>query len=293
MARLPEWAERVVAGRVSSAVRSAILGMGEAARPTLGRIATSPAYRDASGDGRRPGPAEAIDLLARMPYDDVTAGHLVGSLLTAPRDAEAPRIAAVLRDFGVRAVPHLVAGLQSAARPMAAEWMCSLLAHAGRRDGGLAADERILPALVAALRRYPGEAATALGRLGDPHAVLPLRGVLAGSRVGADASGVGDLELAMVGDAIERLGGELTPAERRKCEAADRRGRRRVGQALAAAFEESLGSPAALRTPGVRPRPEDPCPCRSGKPFQGCHDGDEAFLRELEAAAHRPDDERT
>ena len=238
MSRLPEWAERVVAGRVTGSVRAAILGMGEAARETLGRIATSPAYRDATGAGRRPGPAESLDLLARMPYDDATAAQLVRSLLEFPMDAEAPRIVSLLRDFGVRAVPHLATGLDAAELPTAAEWMCVLLADAGNSAGKEPADGQVLSALLSALRRHPGEAATALGRLGDAHAILSLRATLAEGRVGADPSGIGDLDLAMVGDAIERLGGELTAAERRKCESADRRGRQVVAGSVSRLFED-------------------------------------------------------
>ena len=282
MSRLPEWAERVVAGRVTAAVRAAILGMGEAARETLGRIATSPAYRDATGEGRRPGPAEALDLLARMPYDDATAARLVRSLLDAPMDAEAPRTVSLLRDFGVRAVPHLAAGLDAAELPMAAEWMCALLADAGRTDGTGPSDGQVLAALLTALRRHPGEAATALGRLGDAHAILSLRAVLAEGRVGADPSGIADLDLAMVGDAIERLGGELNAAERRKCRTADRRGRRVVGRSVSRIAEELRLTEECLRALAA-PRRNDPCPCGSGRKFKNCHEGDATFLRRIES----------
>jgi len=290
VSRLPEWAERVVAGRVTGAVRAAILGMGESARETLGRIATSPAYRDPTGEGRRPGPAEAVDLLARMPYDDATAEQLVKSLLAFPMDAEAPRIVSVLRDFGVRAVPHLAAGLDAAELPMAAEWMCVLLADAGSAGGKGPRDESVLPALLAALRRHPGEAATALGRLGDPHAILPLRAVLAEGRVGADPSGIADLDLAMVGDAIERLGGELTVAERRKCTDADRRGKRVVGRSVTRLADERRKTEEALRSI-ADPPPNEPCPCGSGRKFKKCHEGDETFRRILEETVGEPADD--
>ncbi|MBS2026653.1 MAG: SEC-C domain-containing protein [Deltaproteobacteria bacterium] len=128
-------------------------------------------------------------------------------------------------------------------------------------------DERIFTVLVELLAREPELGAMALADYNDPRAIDLIRRELELIEYEPNAGPMGNSEIVELTAAMEELGGELTPSERRKLEAV---------RADAAAFRASMdlarrrrGEPARAT---AKPGRNDPCWCGSGKKYKKCHD---------------------
>lgn len=123
-------------------------------------------------------------------------------------------------------------------------------------------DERIYDALVALADDRPGLAAGFLGEYGDARALPLVRRLFGAAEVGENP--FFNMAIYDFVEAIEALGGELTPAERAKLDAA------RASSARFLAQVDILPS-SRPHVAGKTPGRNEPCWCGSGKKFKRCH----------------------
>ena len=277
MAPLAHWSDELLACDefVPDELRERILARGDAARERLLAYATEPLYRGPDSPGEFVAPLLALELLAELPPDGTTAARLVESLLDDATDTEIAReIVDVLVAMGPVAHPRIAAALPAASHPDAVAWLAIALACAGVRD------EPTWELLAAAFDAHPDEAAAALGEHGDARALPRLLRAFDDYvlRLGCTSDDIDPF--LVVAEAIEKLGGRLTKeqvSKKRRCLARQTSllrkelGRLRAEGAVLA--EEVAGR--------LRPGPNEPCPCGSGRKFKKCHEGDAAFEERL------------
>jgi len=268
MQRISHWVDDVLAcddGELDDDLFDRIVALGGSARAKLLELATDPAWRGAAADGGGLAPYHALELLAALPPDDATIVRLVESIAADPVAEEVDHLVTCLVDTGPEAVPHVLAALAATSDREAAAAFCEALALGEVRD------DRVFAALVAAFAQFPGDVAPWLAEYGDPRIVRSLHLALDCQEVGAGSSPGTDSAAITLAEAIADLGGDLTEDERRKYDLANRRSIRRLAR-----VETELSSrdePAA----GPPPRPNDPCPCGSGRKFKKCCEGEGEF----------------
>jgi hypothetical protein len=218
--------------------------------------------RGAAADGGGLAPYHALELLAALPPDDATIVRLVESVCADPDAVEVDDIVMCLVAAGPAATPLVSTALAATDDPAAARAFAEALAGGETRDGG------VTGALLAAFSRFPGDVAPSLGDYGDATALPALHTALGAHFVGAGSSEDSDEDALAMAQAITDLGGELTADEETKRDLAVRRQNRRLARDNARRPE---GDEPAAAPP---PRPNDPCPCGSGRKFKKCCEGE-------------------
>lgn len=212
-------------------------------------------------------------------YAPIHAAHLLGKLGAA---AAAEPMIERLRETGfddilhnalLFALPRLGAAVIEPALRAHAETddpdfrisLAGVLAECGVRD------DRIYELLLRMLPNEPEQAAGCLWRYGDRRALEHLTRAFDNFRIERGDSALANQTLIELREAIEELGGALTPAQDAKYTAAmEPRDRYRVRM-------ESYRQPAS-RSP--RPGRNEPCWCGSTKKYKKCHlDDDENEAR--------------
>jgi SEC-C motif len=212
------------------------------------------------------GEARAVPILLRcLEHDDLF-------------DGLAPPAAAALRALGPSAFDGCLAAYAMTTNEDFRDRLAGVMSRCGVHD------ERLYACLVETLQRTPELGASYLAEYGEARAL----GVLAQT---FDTLPLRDEEIPLANHvfielraAIEDLGGQLTPAQHQKFEAADAARRRLVAQM---SWDVDPPAAPAWRTPlratsGLGPRPplpagtrklgrNAPCWCGSGQKYKKCH----------------------
>ncbi len=264
---------------LSSALRSELVGAGEAAVAALVELVQDRAgwHDDAPGEGWPP--IHAVEILGEI-GDPRAIDTLLAALPdTEPLDVLRDKIWLALPKFGPIALEPLLAAHDGTDDDDDRKDLCAAMASLGVRD------DRVLARLLAALEEHPERIAGALGEYGDPLALPYLQKVLDARSVDS-TNPMWNMGLYEFADAIERLGGELTAEQQAKI--AEARG-------IAHGHRRFLGGTTGggRRQPARRPtRPgrNEPCWCGSGKKYKRCHlDADEHGERERDTAENGSD----
>lgn len=208
-----------------ASLKREIVALGEAARPVLLELLTGAfAESDGGREGYESARAWAATHLGTFPPDDATIRALVAEAERDPKGGDDPLVpdAALfaLSDLGAAAVPALLASLRrepagTAAHSRIAEALSSCKVQSSE----------VLAALAGRMERDP-LTATYLAEYGDPAALPALTAALDRYVWAEEISIRCDQDVIDLCDAVESLGGELTPAQREMPERVTRRRRR-------------------------------------------------------------------
>jgi HEAT repeat protein len=261
-------------------LRERILSFGPAAIPPLIALLEDEALALETAPGEGWAPIHAADLLGEL-----HAVEAVGPML---RCLEEDDWESILHDRLLQALPKLgpavlepaLAAHTAATEPFFRRQCAGILAQLGIQD------DRIYQILIDELEQDTELGAMHLADYGDPRAIPLLSAALdAFEPVNDDRDLMTNHVVVELEAAIERLGGEVTPAQQQKVKrvfAMDQPKRDR----FAALLQQAVGRADLESSPirGARalltePRPartarkvgrNDPCPCGSGKKYKKC-----------------------
>ncbi len=182
-----------------------------------------------------------LTVLAANDWDDILHGTIVVWL---------PKIGTAVVEPALRA-------LAASEDPIFRESIAEVLAQSGSRD------ERILEILLAQLRDDP-ERAGLLATFGDPRALPHLSDALDRYIWVDNGEYYANDAIAELAEAIEELGGTLTPRQSAKCERLDAE---HAARRARDDFDDDLESRSARARPGRN----DNCWCGSKRKYKACH----------------------
>lgn len=229
-----------------------LLGHGEAVIPGLVQILLDAGLADVDARGDGYAPVHAAELLGEL-----GAVVAIEPMLQRLRETHwdtilHDRILLALPRIGAPVVEPVLRAHDDSQDPEVRNELAGVLAEVGTRD------ERIYVRLLGGLATDPGSAAGNLAVYGDRRALEPLLVAFDALPVTDDPHWAANQDLIELREAIQDLGGTLTPAQEAKC-------------ALALVprqpTERSL-EPAVRRE---RPGRNDPCWCGSEKKYKKCH----------------------
>jgi HEAT repeat protein len=261
-------------------LRERILSFGPAVIPPLIALLEDDALALETAPGEGWAPIHAAELLGEL-----RAAEAVGPML---RQLEEDDVGSILRDTVMQALPALgppalesiLPAHAAATDPLNRMTLAGVLSQLGIRD------DRIYQILIDELASETEAGAMHLADYGDPRAIPLLSAALDSFEpVNDERDLMGNHVVVELEGAIERLGGELTPAQQQKVKrifAMDQPRRDRftalLQQAVGRADLESSAVPGA-RALLAEPRParaarkvgrNDPGPCGSGKKYKKC-----------------------
>jgi hypothetical protein len=174
------------------------------------------------------------------------------------------RLLVTLPKLGAGVAEPALAAHEAATDPEVRGSLCSVLAELGMRD------ERIYQALVEDFQRDPVLGAMHFAEYGDRRALPLLLAELDQYEPVEEGGPLANFGVADMVDAVEELGGKLTPELQAKVDgifARDEIRRQRIN----AAFQRESGRRApAAPLAGRKVGRNDPCPCGSGKKYKKC-----------------------
>lgn len=224
--------------------------IGEDAADSLIAVLSDSKLRDPRGPAGGWGPVHAARLLGEL-CPERAVEPLLDTLATAdPLTPLQLTISLALGPLGPPLVAPILARLPTAIGAYRRELFCLLA-------GSRVRDPRVFAQLLALLAESPEDGAMHLAEYGDPEAIADLSRVLSAYQIGPAEDTRGNHLVFELREAIEELGGTLTPEQEAKYQAAWW-GRR---------VEVSARDQALAAEP---PRPDDPCPCRSGRRYKNC-----------------------
>jgi hypothetical protein len=186
-----------------------------------------------------------------------------------PDDLLSDAALGALMDLGAPVLGPALAAFERCGTPDGRGRLSDVLARLKVRD------ERVLAALVRVLDDDATVAAMNLGEYDDPQALPALsRALDATTCRPADLSDIdANADVVELANAIEKLGGVLTPEQRAKFDEttiAPEEFQREWDRAKTLVFDE-LDLPRAPVRRAPRPGRNDPCHCGSGKKYKKCH----------------------
>jgi hypothetical protein len=261
-----------------AAIRERILAASkDAIRPLIEVLGDEDLASD-GGPGRGWAPIHAARLLG-----DLAAAEAIEPLLKLMAETTWEEI---LHDAIIQALPKVGAAVVEPALrlygdtkdPEVRDSVRAVLCEVGIRD------DRILDIVVAGLEEEPGLGAMNLASYGEASALPRLHEAF--DRIPNEAEGpFADQSLIELQDSIERLGGELTVAQRSKLERAMEARRRATTEEGTLEDDNDERMPVRVEKKLGR---NDPCWCGSGSKYKKCH---LAADEEAAVAASDEDDE--
>ncbi len=226
-----------------------VLTLKEAAVEPLITILADNKLRDPSGPGGGFGPVHAAVLLGRLGSARAVEPLLDTLATTFPPDALYIAVSQALSPLGAALPSPILARLPTAVGTYRQE-LWYLLAGAKVRDA------RIFDQLLQAFAEQPEEGTMRLAEYGDPAAIPYLSRALDHYRTGvADELGDDAHMIFELREAIQNLGGTLTPAQEQKYQSA------RLTRKVELAVKHPRKPPQ---------KPDDPCACGSGRRYRYC-----------------------
>jgi hypothetical protein len=264
--------------RVPPRLRERILGLGEAAVPPLLAIAADEALDDEEAPGKGWAPVHAVELLGELRVPAAAEPLLRLLQETEPGAYLYDELLQALPELGPAVVEPALAAYQTV-DPERRFSLGSVLAGLGVRD------DRIYAALVEEFQQEPVPGTMHLAEYGDPRALPLLSKALDDyQEINTDDPMANHLVVELE-DAIQHLGGELTPEQQEKVRRIVEHDRPKREQFLDL-IDRAVGRMDLATSPvrGARaltaePRParparkvgrNDPCPCGSGKKYKKC-----------------------
>jgi hypothetical protein len=239
--------------RLPQALREKILALGQAAvRPLIALVEDPEAALETAPGGGWP-PIHAVTLLTELGAVEAVEALLRALVLSNWMDILHDRILVHLPKLGAAVLEPALAALARTTTADVHRSLCAVLAALGVRD------ERVFRVLCDSFEQNRMLGAVNFGEYGDPAALPYLLGAI--ERFEPDFEHLNDAtELASMVEAVEALGGALSPEVRSR---------------LDGWFDrwEALGKaalPSELAHASHTAGRNEPCPCGSGKKYKKC-----------------------
>jgi hypothetical protein len=237
--------------RLPRELHAQVVAVGDAAVPALLRILEDEAYYACDGPGEGFGCVHAATLLAEIGSPLAVQPFLRALERTDALDMVYDRC--VLGLTRVANAQQVLEAYESTTNEGVRRTLVHVLSELGVRD------ERIYEILVGWLNKETELAAGCLADYGDPRAIDLLSRAFDAAPVRTARQFLANHALVELREAIERLGGELTPEQREKY---------RQGMKPAERFRQRMFSAASTSRKLGR---NEHCWCGSGKKYKRCH----------------------
>ena len=251
-----------VGSSMPGGLRDDILASAPLCVPPLIRMLTDEELQVENGPGGGWAPAHAAELLGELQAPSAVEPMIRLLEEGDPVSLLHNKVLLALKAFGETAAEPVLAAWERATDPEGRNAFCEILGGLGVRS------EAIYAALLRGFEEHTQLGAMALADHGDTRALPILQQALDDFEVVDGAiTPFDNQEVIELSDAIEQLGGELTPAQSEKLELV------RAFREAAAPMDDYLRNKQGDQQTPSPPKigRNDPCWCGSGKKYKKCH----------------------